>query len=139
MESKYTFENKNNLIEDIKKLEGYEGYIQFSDTKIRNCDIFKKGENIALKIQPTEGFVYEAHFCNDTESIAIKQINGDWLVSTTPLSEVKNIETDIEIYHAIGGLKVKMAQIWEEEDDELCDNMPVLKLKKVVFAGFHNE
>jgi CRISPR type III-associated protein (TIGR04423 family) len=29
-----------------------------------------------------------------------------------------------------------MAQIWEEENDPLCENMPVMKLKKVVFAGF---
>jgi len=29
-----------------------------------------------------------------------------------------------------------MAQIWEPENDKLCENMPVMKLKKVVFAGF---
>ena len=58
------------------------------------------------------------------------------MVSTTPLNEVKNKETDIEIYHAINGLKVKMAQIWVAEEDELCDGMKVNKLKKVVFAGF---
>lgn len=29
-----------------------------------------------------------------------------------------------------------MAQIWEEENDPLCENLSVLKLKKVVFVGF---
>ena len=31
---------------------------------------------------------------------------------------------------------MKMAQIWEEENDEFCKNLPVLKLQKTVFTGF---
>jgi CRISPR type III-associated protein (TIGR04423 family) len=136
LDEKYTYDDKNKLVEDMKQLQGYEGYIQFSDTKIRDCDIFQKSDAIATKLQTTNGFVYEAHFCNGTESIAIKQINDGWLVSTTSLSKVKNQQTDIQTYHAINGLKVKMAQIWEVEEDEFCEDMKVLKLKKVVFAGF---
>ena len=33
-------------------------------------------------------------------------------------------------------IKIKMAQIWEEENDRLCENLPVLRLQKTVFAGF---
>jgi len=126
--------------EDIVKLindtyKEYEGYVQFSHRPIDiQKDVFKDGKKV--EIEDESGFVYEAHFFNGTDSIAIKQINESWLVSTTPLSEVKNIETDIQTYHAIGGLKVTMAQIWEPENDPLCENMPVMKLKKVVFAGF---
>jgi CRISPR type III-associated protein (TIGR04423 family) len=29
-----------------------------------------------------------------------------------------------------------MAQIWKSEADEFCDGMEVMKLQKVVFAGF---
>jgi CRISPR type III-associated protein (TIGR04423 family) len=36
----------------------------------------------------------------------------------------------------IDTLKVKMAQVWEKEADALCEGMDVMKLKKVVFAGF---
>lgn len=127
--------NQTEIIDYINTLKGYQGYIQMSDKPI--SDIWQSFSDISFA--PTSGFVYEAHFFNGTDSIAIKQINESWLVSTTPLSEVKNIETDIQTYHAIGGLKVTMAQIWEEESDPLCENMPVMKLKKVVFAGFEGE
>jgi len=36
-------------------------------------------------------------------------------------------------------LKIRMAQIWEPEPDELCEGMSVMKLKKVVFAGFEKD
>jgi len=128
MENKYTQEG---IISYINTLKGCQGYIQMSDRKI--TDIWENFSDISFT--PKSGFVYEAHFFNGTDSIAIKQINDSWYVD-----ENKNISlSDTQIYHAIGGLKVKMAQIWEEEDDEFCDNMPVLKLKKVVFAGFYNE
>jgi CRISPR type III-associated protein (TIGR04423 family) len=129
MENNYTQKGINNYINTLK---GYQGYIQMSDESI--SDIWQSFSDISFA--PLNGFVYEAHFCNGTESIAIKQINGDWLVSKTSLGEVKNKEKDIQTYHAINGLRVKMAQIWEEVDDEFCENMPVLKLKKVVFVGF---
>ena len=125
------------MIEDIKKLQGYDGYIQFSDKKIRSCDIFKD-DDIAMKIDPTAGFIYEAHFCNGVESIQIRQVNDRWLVSTTDLT---NKEFDISYEEYISDIenfpyKVKMAQIWETQEDPLCEGMQVKKLTKVVFVGF---
>ncbi len=124
--------NKTEILQYINSLKGYQGYVQMSDKPI--SDIWKTYSNI--HINQEEGFVYEAHFCNATESVAIRQTNENWYVSITPLSEIKNKETDIQTYHAINELKVKMAQVWHVENDPLCENMPVLKLKKVVFAGF---
>jgi CRISPR type III-associated protein (TIGR04423 family) len=131
---------KEDIVKTINEdYRDYEGYVQFSHRPIDiKKDVFKDGKKV--EIEDESGFVYEAHFCNSTESIAIKQINSDWLVSKTSLSEVKNEKTDIQTYHAINGLKVKMAQIWDDtEKDELCENMPVMKLKKVVFAGFKGD
>lgn len=127
MENKYT---QQGIIDFINTLKSYQGYVQMSDRRI--TDIWAEHSDINLVVK--SGFVYEAHFCNGTESIAIKQINSDWLVSKTDISNV--VESDKQTYHAINGLKVKMAQIWEPEVDPLCENMKVLKLKKVVFAGF---
>lgn len=124
--------DKTQILEYINNLKGYQGYVQMSDKPI--SDIWTTYSDIS--INPDKGFVYEAHFCNATESVAIKQINESWLVSITPLSEIKNKEIDIQTYYAINELKIKMAQIWYVENDPLCENMPVLKLKKVVFAGF---
>ena len=120
--------NKQQIIDYINSLDGYQGYIQYSDRRIEN--IWETNSKISC--DPQDGFVYEAHFYNGTDSIAIRQINGDWFVD-----EVKNVPLDnTEIYQAINELKVRMAQIWEEEEDKYCEGMKVKKLKKVVFAGF---
>lgn len=124
--------NETEIIEYINTLKGVQGYIQMSDKPI--SDIWQNSSDITNFV-PQSGFVYEAHFWNESEkkSISIKQINSDWLVS-----EVSNVPlTDSQIYHAINNLKVKMAQIWkDDESDENCDGKNVKKLKKVVFAGF---
>jgi len=138
MENKYN--NNAKLIEDIKKLKNYEGYIQFSDTKIRVCDIFQK-DDIFTKIEPTKGFIYEAHFYNETTktSIGIKQVNNNWLVSKRVLTDA---EYDVSYEEYISDIKnlpkITMAQIWEVKPDTLCEDMKVKKLKKVVFAGFES-
>ena len=145
-------ENRESVINYINNLKGYQGFVQFSDTKIRECDIFKEFQDI--KLTTTKGFIYEAHFYNGKDSITIKQVNNNWLVDkieNTPLD-------DIQIYHTKfssevtasaslkGGAKaplpkiltVKMAQIWEAKPDDLCEGMEVMKLQKVVFVGFDN-
>jgi len=118
------------LIND--KLQNFEGYVQFSHRPIdKNRDIFI-GKN--PKVEDEKGFIYEAHFYNGSESISIRQVNDGWLVD-----EHKNTSlNDTQIYMGIDGLKIKMAQIWKAESDELCEGMEVMKLKKVVFAGFEN-
>jgi CRISPR type III-associated protein (TIGR04423 family) len=130
-------DNKKEVIDYINKLQNYQGYVQFSDIKIRECDIFKEFQDI--KLTPTIGFIFEAHFYSktDNKSISIKQINDSWLVSITDITDLNDTQeylTDIQDFN----YKVKMAQIWEEIEDQLCENMSVKKLKKVVFIGFTN-
>ena len=125
--------NKMEIIKYINNLKGYQGYVQFSDTKIRDCDIFKEFQDIKLTL--TNGFIYEAHFYNGNDSISIKQINDNFYIN-----EEFNVNIDdIQIY--ISDItdcpSIKMAQIWEEKLDELCENMKVLSLKKVIFVGFN--
>jgi CRISPR type III-associated protein (TIGR04423 family) len=137
MKNKYLHEEKEILIKDINELQGYQGYVQFSHRPIeKSKDIFLDNNP---QIEDEEGFIYEAHFCNGKESIAIRQINDGWFLSKTDISNIDKNDmqefiTDISDFN----YKVKMAQIWEEVEDELCENMPVKKLKKVVFAGFVN-
>lgn len=120
--------NQVELLNYINCLKGYQGYIQMSDKPISN--IWKNFSDISFS--HASGFVYEAHFFNGADSVSIKQINSSWLVD-----ETKNVPlTDTQTYFAKDGLKVQMAQIWEEVEDELCEGMKVLKLEKVVFAGF---
>jgi len=127
---------KEEVVEYIKTLQGYEGYVQFSHRPIdRSKDIFVDGKEVDIKDE--EGFIYEAHFYNGVESIQIRQINNGWLVSKTPIENISGVDiqsylSNIEEFN----YKIKMAQIWESKNDPLCENMPVLKLQKVVFAGF---
>ena len=141
MNSRY--ESNESLIEYIDTLKSYEGYVQFSDEPLRKCDVFEGLQDI--KLTPTKGFVYEAHFCNAQKSIMIRQQNAEWVVSQTAISDID--EKDIEYFALekttlLTNVKsnwVKMAQIWKSEADELCDGMEVMKLQKVVFAGFEKE
>jgi len=122
--------NRTEVIEYINSLKEYEGYVQFSHRAIDlEKDLFPRTTDIELENK--QSFVYEAHFCNGQESIMIRQINADWIVSKTDIGSA-----EFETFHGIAGLKVKMAQIWEAKEDDLCEGMRVMKLKKVVFAGF---
>ncbi len=120
--------NREEILDYINGLKGYQGYVQFSDRPIE--DIFKDYTNI--KIKDKGGFVYEAYFFNGSDSITIKQINDSWIVD-----ETKNIPLlETQVYLTKDKIKIKMAQIWKSEEDKLCEDMKVLKLDKVVFAGF---
>ena len=130
---------KEEVIDYINSLDGYEGYVQFSHRPIsKDTDIFLNG-NVEVT-HKEKGFIYEAHFYNEAEkkSIQIRQVNNNWLVSSI---ELTNKKFDISYQEYISDIrefnyKVKMAQVWKIEEDELCQNMEVKKLEKVVFAGF---
>ena len=121
--------DKTEILKYINSLRGYEGYVQFSDRPIE--DIWTQKSDISVDAKG--GFVYEAHFSNGIESISIKQVNASWLVCVTNISNIQ--EEDTEIFHGLEK-NVKMAQIWEEVPDPLCEDMKVKKLQKVLFAGF---
>ena len=120
---------KDSVLNHINNLNGFRGYVQFSHREIDiNKDLFINSDP---KVTKEDGFIYEAHFANDSEYVTIKQLNDKWIANRGSLEN-----SEIQEYYGIGGIKVKMAQIWEEDEDELCKNMIVKKLKKVVFAGF---
>ena len=127
---------KQEIIEYINSLQGYEGYVQFSHRPIdKQRDVFYNAKRV--HVEDEKGFVYEAHFCNGKNSQTIKQVNDGWFIAVTDISNI--LKEDKKTY--ISPIKdfnygVEMAQIWEEVEDELCAGMKVKKLKKVAFAGF---
>ena len=125
--------SKESIVEYIHTLKGYEGYVQFSNSKIRIGDIFKGYQDIEL--EESEGFVYEAHFFNGSDSISIKQLNGDFYVDEERTIDMS--EENTNVYQSKVG-EVQMVQLWESKPDPLCEGMYVKKCKKVVFAGFVN-
>ena len=128
--------DKKGIIDHINTLSDYEGYVQFSHRAIdKEKDIFYDAKKVELKDE--DGFIYEAHFSNKSNSVSIKQINGSFLVSEIDITNIDENDTEEFISDIEGwNYKIKMAQIWKEEADEFCEGMKVKKLKKVVFAGF---
>lgn len=125
------FDTKQEVIEFINTLAGYEGYVQFSHRRLdMQKDVFMDGS--VVKVEDEEGFIYEAHFFNGKDTVSIKQINNKWFVD-----EENNIPlSDVQTFIAKDNLKVKMAQIWEKYEDELCEGLSAMRVKKIVFAGF---
>lgn len=114
--------------------DSFEGYILLSDK-----------EPLILESAPLPDFdslcnggnfiVESALFCKSrNECIAIRQINDSFLVQRFCLESYPH--KDFERFITINNKVAKIAQIWEEELDENCENLPVLKHKFSVFAGF---
>lgn len=139
--------NKDEILKYVNEnLKGYEGYIQLMGEKIDEKHLFLAGERTPGLGE--DELIYEAHFFDEKskKSVSIRQINDAWFVDETELNKVVIEESDIKtFYPKFGNFKIKMAQIWENEKDEFCkvlredgtrEGLSVLKLQKIVFAGF---
>lgn len=116
--------------------DNFEGYILLSDKEplilesapLPDFDSLHNGSNFIVE---------SALFCKERKTcICIRQINDSFLVQRFCLESypLKNFERFITINNKVA----KIAQIWEEELDENCENLPVLKHKFSVFAGFES-
>ena len=139
--------NKDEILKYVNEnLKGYEGYIQLMGEKIDEKHLFLAGERTPGLGE--DELIYEAYFFNEIskKSVSVRQINDAWFVDETELNKVALEESDIKtFYPKFGNFKIKMAQIWQDEKDEFCEvpqdngtleGLPVLKLQKIVFAGF---
>ena len=150
--------NKDEILKCVNEnLKGYEGYIQLMGEKIDEKHLFLAGERTPGLGE--DELIYEAHFFDEKskKSVSIRQINDAWFVDETELGGA-NLDPkknpDIKEFHSkfkpefsakFKEVKIKMAQIWQDEKDEFCEvpqgngtleGLPVLKLQKIVFAGF---
>lgn len=119
--------------ETINSLSGYCGFIQYSNRA--EHEVFPTPQE-SVSIEPGEGFIIEAHFFNPktNHSIAIRHCNSHWLKDEEKLDD---LSSDSEYYLTkIKNIKIRMKQVWREVKDPRCENMAVLKLQKVMFAGF---
>lgn len=117
--------------------DSFEGYILLSDKEpfilenkpLPDFDSLCNGRN----------FIVEATlFCKvQNRCISIRQINDNFLVQRICLDDYPH--KDFERFITINNKVAKVAQIWEEEIDLLCENLPVLKHKFSLFAGFESK
>ena len=150
--------NRDEILKYVNEnLRDYEGYIQLMGKKIDKEQLFLAGERTPSLGE--EELIYEAYFfnVNSKKSVSIRQINDGWFVDETELGGV-NLDPeknpDVQEFYSkfkpdfsakFKDIKIKMAQIWQDEKDEFCEvlredgtreSLPVLKLQKIVFAGF---
>ena len=128
--------NKKELEEFYNKLDGeYEGYIQLSDRRIENVfeeEVLSKWDELHNGIN----YILEMALFEPTtkRSILVRQHNSDWLV----LDETIDKSMPIERYFTVKNKpkQMKVAQVWEEKENEFCINMNVREPKYLLFAGF---
>ena len=128
------------------KLQGeYEGYIQMSDKRIEH--VYTKATELPeletlyvdVRGEKTEvNYVLEMalYDAKNKNSILIRQHNDDFLVLEKELKGVE--EKDIDSFYTVTPRtpKMQIAQLWEAEKSEFCEDMEVLVPKALMFAGF---
>lgn len=121
----------------------YEGYIWYSDEK--EPRVFRGEHHVdveaLLKDDADRHFVVEGNLWNKEtqESIAIRYADGRYRVRHTDLSAYgsENATAKTFVAHKIYGVKaLEFKQLWEAQEAPLCEGMPVLRPKKLVFVGF---
>lgn len=121
----------------------YEGYIWYSDEKEPRVFHGEQPVDVEtlLKDDADRHFVVEGNLWNKEtqESIAIRYADGQYRVRHTDLSGDGPViaTTKTFVAHKIDGVKaLEFKQLWEEQEDPMCEDMPVLRPKKLVFVGF---
>ncbi|WP_434241380.1 TIGR04423 family type III CRISPR-associated protein [Aliarcobacter cryaerophilus] len=133
---------KEQLKEFYESLSGlFEGYIQMSDKKLDNIFSSKQLLPAWKDLHNENNFILEACLFDGDRSITIRQVNDKFAVIDKKLSDFKEEQKTTQIFLAKSNeenvnLKAKITQIWEEKEDENCENIKVLKPTLQLFSGF---
>jgi CRISPR type III-associated protein (TIGR04423 family) len=116
----------------------YEGYVQMSDSRIKNHHLFKTSQTLPKweALHNEVNYVLEMALFNPStkQSILIRQQNSEWLVIEKKLEGNEPTESFFTLTEDTP--KMRIAQIWEEEKNEFCLDLDVLEPKYLLFAGF---
>ncbi len=114
----------------------YEGYVWLSD---KDKPIVLKNEQFDFNTIKQNPFIIEGLLWAKKEGVSIHiRHTGRYLIHKYDMN-ASDLSKDIKQYlpHKIEGIKkLKFKQVWEPEEDPLCENMEVLKMKALVFIGF---
>lgn len=114
----------------------YEGYVWMSDAKEPKV---LKNKKFTFNEDQQNPFIVEGLLWAKKEGVSIHiRHTGRYLIHKYEVN-ASDLSKDIKQYlpHKIEGIKkLKFKQVWEPEEDPLCENMEVLKMKALVFIGF---
>lgn len=124
--------NAKKFYESIKSVEGY---IQLSGEPLK---IYELNSTLPswYDLHKNNNFILEAHFFKEDEkkSISIRQVNNTYKLFDRVLSD-EELNNAIK-YKAKTNKEVKIIQLWEEKEDQNCEDLKVLKPTIQLFAGF---
>ncbi|NPA60378.1 MAG: TIGR04423 family type III CRISPR-associated protein [Epsilonproteobacteria bacterium] len=119
----------------------YEGYVQMSDSRIEPKHLFKTTQTLPKwdELHNDINYIVEMALFNPStkQSILIRQQNSEWLVIDKKLEGDEPTESFFTLTEDTP--KMKIAQIWEKEENEFCLGLDVLEPKYLLFAGFEKE
>ena len=127
-------------LKEIPKM-AFEGYIWKSDKSEPEVLL---NELYDFDTVSTNPFIIEALlFCKEKNTAIHIQHTGNYQIAEYDLNALKEegavLENKAYLPHRLTGVsKVNFQQVWLAEEDPLCEGMPVLKLKAIVFCGFNN-
>ena len=75
----------------------------------------------------------------ERNSILVRQRNDRWQVRERVIKESDPKESFYTVVSENLHIKMRTAQIWEEEENEFCLGMKVLEPKELLFAGFEKD
>ncbi|MDA8972508.1 TIGR04423 family type III CRISPR-associated protein [bacterium] len=131
--------NTISKITDIQSIPNYdyEGYLWYSDANQPEIFEGKKFTPDQLTTLPfvVEGMLYAA---KEKVSIRIVNIDGAYRISKVTLDNIpKELVTEYFAKKEFGEfIKIKMYQHWEEKEDIINNNRPVLSATWSAFIGF---
>jgi CRISPR type III-associated protein (TIGR04423 family) len=127
-------------LNELNNIE-FEGYVWLSDQEepiILNNQTF----DFSKYEEGSNPFIIEALLFDKTKNKSIHithtgryHINDEFDLDN--LKEGSELEPVEYLPHRLDGVdKVCFKQLWIPEKDEYCDNLPVLKMKALIFTGF---
>ncbi|MGM9745883.1 MAG: TIGR04423 family type III CRISPR-associated protein [Paludibacteraceae bacterium] len=129
-------------VENIKR-GNYVGYFWKSDAKEPQLVDGDFTEDLNPAKNP---FVVEAQLYDATTmlSYSIKYLDGEYWIMEHQVSSTDFNRADVDIKqfyaHRIKEhMKLQFLQYWQENNDELCEGMPVLQPAELVFVGFNDK
>jgi len=128
-------------LNEIPKI-AFEGYIWKSDANEPKVLINEIYDFDGVSTNP---FIIEALlYCKENKTAIHIQHSDNYQITEFDLDALEKegavLENKQYLPHRLSPnvKKLRFKQIWLEEKDELCENMPVLKMKAIVFCGFNN-
>jgi CRISPR type III-associated protein (TIGR04423 family) len=125
-------------LNELNNIE-FEGYVWLSDQeepKILNNQTF----DFSKYEEGSNPFIIEALLYKENDKSVHITHTGKYNIQSFDLN---NLPQDSELVdvnylpHRLEGVKkVCFRQLWIPENDENCENMPVLKMKALIFVGF---